>query len=175
MKPLPTDPSAPLPHSAVEGAVRPKFSRRPASFSRTAVAEELTSEKIDATPMHAPARGKRPVLNFTPWQEDARFGIVLLVLIALVNMALVYGLPLLPQEALSSSPTQVEAKAPSMPRVTGNSGDTVTLYSQPDRERRTIYLLDLRNTASEQNALSVSPHDIPPPVARALDDEDSGQ
>lgn len=155
-------------------APRPKFSRRPASFSRPqpgggsvapATDEVLLTPSVPVTPATV-----RPVVPTpTPWQEDARFGVAMLVLVLLVNLALVYGLPLLPSgQYPSEGPKQAIAKAPTMPDAMGRRGG-VTLYSQPEEERRTIYLLDLRNT-SEQNTLSVSPHDIPAPTARALDE-----
>jgi hypothetical protein len=153
--------------------VRPKFSRRPVSFSRTSPHQtdvpllEPTSEPLQlARPSSLPAM-REPHLS---WQEDARFGVVMLVLVVLVNIALMVGLPLLPASEPNILPMQVNAKAPSMPVAVGKPSSEVTIYSQPDEERRTIYMLDLQNTSSQQ--LSVSPYDTPAPTARALDDAD---
>lgn len=169
--PTPGDPAG-------DASVRPKFSRRPASFSRgTPQAEPLApaaaAAPADTVPAFLPALVPAAPAERV-WQEDARFGAVMLVLVLLVNIALVYGLPLLPVTLASSGPTQVTAKSPTMPDAIGraNPGSSVTLYSQPAEERRTIYLLDLRNTSSEQDRLSVSPYDTPPPEARALDDHE---
>ncbi|MFA6920721.1 MAG: hypothetical protein WC216_02670 [Gallionella sp.] len=157
-------PPGDAPHDA---APRPKLARRPASFARTTA----TVMPIHDEPL-APPAATNPKTHLTPinaWQEDARFGVAMLIIIVLVNAALVYGLPLLPATNSDNSPSQVAGKAPTMPSAMSTRNEGVTMYSQPEQERRTIYLLDLRNAASEQNALSVSPNDIPPPTARALD------
>lgn len=163
--------SAATGEGAGEPASRPKFSRRPASFSRPPsedgpVAVPAASEKLPVPVPAAAAASTTP--HGTPWQEDARFGIALLIVVVIINTALVWGLPLLPDHTVRSGPTQVTAKAPTMPDAIGREEGHVTLYSQPEEERRTIYLLDLRNT-SEQNTLSVSPYDIPAPRARAIE------
>lgn len=174
-----TTPSGGMAHGedASDTAPRPKFSRRPASFSRAtvpsapvAVPVESASEPASPLPNRATKHQLPATIatTETPWQEDARFGIVMLVLILLVNLALVYGLPLLPASSAQDGPTQVAAKAPTMPNAINRRTNDVTLYSQPEEERRTIYLLDLHSTS---DALSVSPMDIPPPTARALDSE----
>lgn len=161
--------------AAGETIARPKLSRRPASFSRPApdTAPLATSALMPLEPLplaaaSAPVRPASPAAP-TAWQEDARFGIAMLLLVALVNIALVYSLPLLPHTEATVQPSQVAAKAPSMPEAVGRGPDGVTLYSQPVEERRTWQQFDLRRTRTEQNTLSVSPSDFPAPTARALD------
>jgi len=91
--------------------------------------------------------------------------------VLLVNLALIYGLPLLPSSTDTSASAQTITKAPTMPYAVGRAPANVTLYSQPEGERRTIFQLNLRTNNSGINALSVSPNDTPAPVARALDEQ----
>ncbi len=166
--------------AAGEHAPRPKFSRRPASFSRPApgagpiaapAAAPIPTSTDALEPLAATQPNRVPTLVTNAWQEDARFGVVMLVLVLLVNLALVYGLPLLPHGNVVRGNDQITFKAPTMSDAVGRTPASVTLYSQPEEERRTIYMLDLHNTASQQGVLSVSPNDTPPPIARALDIE----
>lgn len=157
-----------------EAAPRPKFSRRPASFSRAAPPAAAMAEPAPAQAAHSstdlvlrpePIPASTAHRPETAWQEDARFGVAMLVLVLLVNLALIYGLPLLPRPS-PASPTEQVVKIPTMPDAMGSTPAGVTLYSQPAEERRTVF--DLHQSGGEQNALSVSPDDIPAPQARPL-------
>lgn len=159
--------NAPAP---AENTSRPKFARRPASFARESGQSPPPPAETRILPITA-TEARATELPTTPWQEDTRFGIVLLVLIAIVNAALVYGLPLLKHHETIAT-EQAATKSPTMPNALNRDGN-VTLYAQPEHERRTIYLLDLRNTKGEENALGTSPDDMPVPTARALDQETS--
>ena len=174
----PTQPNGTAPDEAAETAARPKFSRRPASFSRAsapAPASTVSDVPTFITPEAAPLAPLAP--KFKPivpperhaWQEDARFGIAMLLIVLLVNVLLVSLLRHLPDRA-QDSPVTTIAKAPTMPQQIGEDGSGVTLYSQPEAERQTIEQLDLRN--HDGGELSVSPQDIPAPTARALDKDD---
>ena len=169
--------------AAGEAIARPKFSRRPASFSRAtassapiaAPAPTVPPAPTDTTPLKETALALRPPAapTTTAWQEDARFGVVMLLLVLVVNLALIYGLPLLTVSTphTPAIPLVTQTKAPSMPDAVGRTGAGVTLYSQPETERRTSFLFDLHN-ASDQDTLSVSPYDVPVPTARALDSDE---
>ena len=160
--------SPPPEAAAAEPQARPKFSRRPASFSRPAPTELLPSDAIGTEPSLPPFR---PV-HAAPaaWQEDARFGIVMLLILLLVNVLLVYGLAHLPDRPRGTDIADVTPKASSMPQEMAGDHGSVTLYSQPEAEQQTIDQLDLRS--HDGGPLSVSPQDIPAPTARALDKDD---
>ncbi len=167
----------PYAESGAEIAARPKFARRPASFSRgtptpmaamPAPSSEADTPKLTARTalpalaLHGPAH--------TAWQEDARFGVVMLVLVLLVNIALVYGLSHLPTGTTATpGPTQVTAKAPSMPQAVNRSDNGITFFTQPSEARRTLQQFNLRSK-EVGTSLSVSPQDFPAPTARPLQD-----
>ncbi len=168
----PFDPGAGQPGDGpAEPAARPKFSRRPASFSRADMPPALPEP--GPMPTDIPAIARRVEKNEpsgAAWQEDTRFGIAMLLLVLIVNVLLVYGLAHLPGGRHELAATEMPAKESPMPPVADDAESGVTLYSQPEAEQRTIEQLDLRN--HDGGTLSVSPQDIPAPTARALDDKD---
>lgn len=182
----------PYPHArgaieqaADETTARPKFSRRPASFSSTAPRSAEPAPASGEAPLAlalppAPAAPSTALALHAPagltitraWQEDARFGMVMLGLVVVLNLTLAYALSLLPHQQ-PEHPTglvQTNAKAPTMPEAVSRPGSGVVLYAQPESERRTPHFFNLHH----QNAgstLSTSSEDMPVPTARALDDD----
>ena len=89
-KPLPafTDPAEP--------AARPKVMRRPSHFSSNAPAPSLLEDRAD----HSPNLAELPALPVAvaapplkAWQDDIRFGMVMVTLVTLANLALMLWLP----------------------------------------------------------------------------------
>lgn len=184
----------PYPHArgAIEQAAdeitaRPKFSRRPASFSSTATrsAEPAPAPAPSEAPLAlalppAPAAPSTALALHAPagltitraWQEDARFGMVMLGLVVVLNLTLAYTLSLLPHQQ-PENPTglvRTNAKAPTMPEAVSRPGSGVVLYAQPESERRTPHFFNL-HYQNDNGTLSTSADDMPVPTARALDDD----
>lgn len=156
-----------MPTTDDAATARPKFARRPASFSRSEPDAEAPLPPALPKIAAAPKLPAIPPSHPHAWQEDARFGIVMLLLVLLVNLALAYGLPYQPAARIVTEPTQVEAKAPAMPSAIGHERNRVTTYAQPDGERRTIRQLDLREADLPDDSVTV---DTPAPVAKPLEE-----
>lgn len=125
--------------SDTEQPVRPKVMRRPSHFSQKgpALTNEpafLTEKHDDALDLSQPPASV-PMLALTPaakaWQDDARFGAVMLAVVVIVNVALMLWLPhirpipnKLP-DALVTSETAVPTVQPDEPL------SPVTLYTKP--------------------------------------------
>ena len=157
---LPSAPSV-----AEDGASRPKFSRRPASFSPAEVREELPARVVRMQP----EKPKPSVaVTATPWQEDIRFGLALVALLLLANLGIIYLMPLLNVREPRESIRDTTVTSESVPHSAGDDSG-VTVYAQPEEERSIPQQLNLQNASGAQNELSTSPHQFPPPVAQPMD------
>lgn len=104
------------------------------------------------------------------WQEDARFGLVLILTLAAVNLLLIQLMSFLPaKKAHDENGGAVLFGSSSMPQAVKGESSDITVYADPDAHRRLANEFDLNRIDPEQNELSVSPRDIPAPRARALD------
>ena len=124
---------------AAEPPVRPKVMRRPSHFSSKDAPAPHTpaflSEKHDSTPDLSQPAPSMPVVPYTPtakaWQDDARFGAVMLAVVVLVNVGLMLWLPHIRptpsvvQGALITREIENETVQPDVP------ASPVTLYTKP--------------------------------------------
>ncbi len=139
--------------------------RRPPQFSRAMVPATKPLQQI-IVPARKPAEPSRRA-----WQEDGRFGAVLIVSVTLVNFILILlvgQLPvMMPVDESTSTPS---SDTTIMPSATTNTEDgDITLYADPEVEARLDHQFDLNHLDPRRNELSISPQDIPAPEARALD------
>ena len=121
---------------------RPKVLRRPASLQEVPLAapeptpptRALTIARIEPTP---PPAITAPAAR--PWQEDARFGFAMVLIVLLVNLLLVFGLRHSggPDVSISlqTTPSDTAAAAP-VPEVT-----TYARPVEPRRQPRAVNLL----------------------------------
>jgi hypothetical protein len=122
---------------------RPKVMRRPAQFSSSRSpttspnapvtgAINLQDTRIDSTPL---PQLSPPAPATKLWQDDARFGIAMLTIVVLVNLALILWLPhmrttlapIAPITPIITSPTPVESSIGEV-----EQSPPLTLYTKPD-------------------------------------------
>lgn len=144
--------------TAPETTARPKFSRRPASFSRPAAdpapAAPATPAPLPLVPEDTPALAtpgalvlRAPSIMARPWQEDVRFGVVMVLLVVLVNLALFYGLKYLPLPTLRTPPT------------IGFIGGSLYERMEPAHGRVTLYAPE---AAQQREPLTAAPETLAP-------------
>ena len=162
---------------------RPKVLRRPQHFARKPSLEDppATAEAaipaLVAEPLPLPARsaGRRagdraPEPAKEPhWQEDSRFGIALILLVAAINLILALSLPLMQKPRSHRGPaTTYLSGAASMPApIARTSAAGVTVYSEPQTGEARARM-DLQALPEEYNDFSTSPDTVPAPRARSL-------
>lgn len=177
MQPPPTAPAGSPP-------AKPKVLKRPAQFSRTSAPMPQPSTNLDETADERRAAERRSTdrragakaltirLPSLPWQEDGRFGMILILTIAAINVVL--ALALTRQQA----PTMLQHSAPdislrannvSMPAMNRNSDSAVTVYSEPGTLEESARTMTLDALSKNDNDFSIPADQSPPPVARALD------
>lgn len=159
-------PPPPVTH---EAPPRPKVMRRPAQFSRARPAQpaaELVPQPQEPAPAALPAAAKPRA-----WQEDGRFGLILITTLAIVNLLLVQLLSFLPAATSRNENTTgtILFGVSAMPQAVKQDTSDITVYADPRAEGRLATEFDLNRLDPTQNELSVSPKDIPAPRARALD------
>lgn len=159
---------------ADEAGNRPKVLRRPAQFSRKSapvVAVPDTTPLVVSTPRVAK---QAPVSTATAWQEDGRFGVMLIVVVALINLLLSLLLPLIgkPQHAGNTLRTTTINSNASMPSAMSTGQPSgVTVYSDPtDAAARDG--MDIDQLPEDYNEFTTSPKDMPAPTARRVDEDD---
>lgn len=161
--------SLPPPPLAYDAPARPKVMRRPLQFSHGIA-------PIDAVPEPAPKETKPAAAAHSAeriWQDDPLFGLVLILALAGVNLVLMLLVPYLNPPKLSEERMGGTLAASSSMPPEKQDTTHVTTYADPAASERLTNEFDLNRVNPEQNELSVSPKDIPPPRARALDN--SGQ
>ena len=163
-------PATPAPNVAGEegGLSRPKFSRRPANFTSELHSQTTISDRMHPMPTMPVPRWE----GVAPWQEDVRFGIVLVLLLLAFNVLLIAFMPSLPTFSERSLPMESSAQLGSMPvqvPTTIPGSPAVTFYAQPEQNKSDYKPHDLPYEDSTQNSLSISPQDFPAPVARPLE------
>lgn len=116
-----------------EMTARPKVLRRPSQFSTPV-----------NTPAAQPVNLPVPVLQSTeqpagirssPWQEDGRFGLALVLILLVVNLALMLWLPHLRQPPAATDFSALAAPTEQATLTRRTETQPVTLYSQPSRLR----------------------------------------
>ena len=168
-----------LPSAVVGENARPKVMRRPQHFSNVALnapvdaasRSENTAEAMAVIPTAAPRSH-----NTRVWYEDTRFGLLLIVTLVLLNGLLGALVPYLShtvmkQEIENDTILLGDSALPEAKRQESR----VTTYADPTAAARLRTQFDLEEMNPAQNALSVSPHDIPAPRARALDRNDESR
>lgn len=154
----------PATHAATDLSVRPKVLRRPAHFSGSTASVEIMRDTAPITP---PSTAQATAPTPLAWQDDGRFGLVMFVLIASINIGLILWLPQLHRARAPSPPEPVQLTATIEPSTGKNPA--VTFYAHPDEKSgRTPFFQSLN---AQQNTLSVSPADIPAPRAQPFDDD----
>ena len=156
----------PTPRDTV--AVRPKIMRRPATFAAPAAK--------DVPPTASPITPAAPPQSTTAnarllWHEDARFGLMLILALLMLNMLLGVLIPYLPiaTRGEEKSAGVVLFGSAAMPNAVRQDAARVSSYTDPQSGQRLQGQFDLNQVDPQQNALSVSPRDTPPPRARSLD------
>jgi len=152
----PTVSAAPDHAATTRAPTRPKFHRRP----------------VVEPPLESPAPSDQPVAEPSPhrvaWYEDLRFGAALMLLLLLLNLALIYAIPMMAAPAndanreMAISPNDVGGTNP------GN-GSSITVYAHPELRGN-----GAPGDASENHAPAIiappaSATNIPPPSAPPLD------
>lgn len=165
----PTITSKPAAPAPLEPPARPKVLRRPAQFSRMAAPiARTTPEKTPKATASTPEQ-TRPAAS---WQEDNRFGLVLIGLLVVANLALIFATPLLVHDGTgtpASSVTIVSGTA--MPSAMTTERQRITMYSDPEMLQENERRMDLNQLPPEHNDFSVSPYEVPPPEARAFGEQ----
>jgi hypothetical protein len=131
MSPVAAQLVKPLP--ATEPLARPKVMRRPSQFSSAPTAVFTPPRDPEPTPNLADERLPEPTpalpaLLPAPrgWQDDARFGLVLVLALVVVNAALMLWLPHLKHTAAAPVAAPILAEIP-----TPAARSTVTVYTNP--------------------------------------------
>lgn len=167
-KTVPASPTA----NATETAARPKVLRRPTQFSHKAAPPPAPAISLPPLPAAPPAArpATLPTVIGTSWQEDGRFGALLILIVLLVNVLLAFTLPYL------GHPVQVEAASKvtlsnsnAMPSAVSSGTTPITVYSEPKALDDTENSMDLNTLPEEHNSFTTSPDDVPAPAARALE------
>lgn len=150
---------------AGEPLARPKVMRRPASFTRPspAVATPSPAAMAPAPPLTADLRVSAPEqplaaapatqLTNRPWQEDARFGLVLALILLVLNAALFWSLPKLRSATPSASAPQEQATSPAPV-----ASPVVTVYTHPAAPAP--YTPEGVDDAARDAGLAVQPYHI---------------
>ena len=156
-----------------EPAARPKVMRRPTQFFTLdeAVLQPLPlvhseeSVNLTATPTLPTSLTTRQ--NALAWQEDARFGVVMLTLVVAINIALMLWLPTLKNHHREASPPLITSDA-NMSTVQPDHRITapVTLYSKSAPAAETA--------AEDASTEDASPLLAPPPLVHILGDGPQG-
>ena len=121
---------------------------------------------VTKTPERAPATTAQHSHN---WQEDGRFGLALVLIVLVVNVALSFALPFIgapkPTNATAQATRSLPEKAsmPSAMNPAGSSG--VQVYSEPNHDNA----MTLRTLPSDYNEFDTSPDAMPAPKARQLE------
>ncbi|MFM9889685.1 MAG: hypothetical protein ACKVOE_03435 [Rickettsiales bacterium] len=115
-----------------QAAVRPKVMRRPAQFSQPTPPVVAETQLAALPVVSEPSLARLP--RTYPWQDDGRFGLALVAILVVVNLALLLWLPhLLPQPIATATRNPLvmlgQAAAPTPAPL------PVTLYAQPSRAR----------------------------------------
>ena len=138
-----------------EAVSRPKVMRRPATFSAPNHLEPLPSEPVNLAPRVG--HGQAPTPS-RAWQDDGRFGVALLTLILLINIALALVIPSPHRDAASVAEKMAATPAGDgttlMPAATARDRATVTIYAQPT---------DNKNSPPFADAPQTLPSDAPSP------------
>ena len=120
------------PSAETEPLARPKVMRRPTHFSNAPSAPSIPIPKL---PTEVEASAPLPAASLPvrmAWQDDARFGLVMLVIVVLVNIGIMLWLPhihtVLPTRG--AAPTEGQAVFPAEIRSHGDDA-AVTLYTKP--------------------------------------------
>jgi hypothetical protein len=158
---------------ADEPAARPKVLRRPSQFSH-----------VPATPAEAPPEQQLPALlpNARPapaatvshgWQEDSRFGLLLIAVLVVVNGALALLLPLLPAPDFHSEPNTLQQNTQAtMPSSHAKATkEPITIYAEP-RTRTRDDGMSLDSLPSDYNIFETEPATLPVPRARSIDESE---
>ena len=117
------------PSTVTEALARPKVMRRPAHFSTAPDAPSPRAQPVDDERITTlPAPVSAPTVSSRIWQDDARFGTVMLLIVVLVNMGLMVWLPHIRVPVASHNAT-IEQAAPITQDAAPVTG--VTLYTKP--------------------------------------------
>jgi hypothetical protein len=112
---------------------RPKLLRRPPQFSE--IPEKLPAPTESAFQLQTVPAPAESLPAAHPWQDDARFGMVMLVVVIVVNLALMAWLPHLGRvDNISASPIAIQNSA--MPASTIAVNPQITTYSRTDMADR---------------------------------------
>lgn len=159
-----------------EPQAKPKVLRRPAQFSRRADAVDetapLPASIVPNSPAPHAAQSRMTMPMARSWQEDGRFGVFAIGCVVLFNLFLALVLPhIAPEESATGPSTAILMNNAAMPSAMKQAHEAnVTVYSEPDQDADDSGRMDLDALPEEHNDFSVSPKDIPPPTARALDE-----
>lgn len=168
---------------ATTDGARPKVLRRPQQFSRKSdanggVADKPLSATEDA-PLTERSPGRRasdiaaraPVRAEPGWQEDSRFGMALILVVAVINLVLALLLPLMHKPAPERAPnTTMLGGTAAMPAPKTDRKSRVTVYTEPSNEGDRM---DLNALDDEYNGFSTSPSDMPAPTARSIESDEN--
>ncbi len=145
-----------------EPAIRPKVMRRPAHFAG--------GETLAAGADSAAETANIPTIPtlYTPparyWQEDARFGLALVLLVVVINALLILCLPLAGKGARMPGATFASAE-PNAPVASEAPAGLVTIYTQPGGLREGGELVTHTRLAP---LLGTRPDEMPVPRATPL-------
>ena len=170
-----TDELSAMPLPNAEDAIsRPKFSRRPASFAIAPTGEKAEQHLPRGfAPSMPPSKMPAAIMTTVAWQEDIRFGIVLVLLLLVLNIMLGMAMPLLPALQVGNDSNESIAAMGQMPQaVRGHVSvaSPVTFYAQPAEKKSPEDSPD--EDAAPEN-LSTSVDDFPAPIAKPLDSDKS--
>ena len=160
------------PTALTDVPVRPKIMRRPATFAAPAALAEPSLLTPTSENHAAPSRAAQSARHATRlWHEDARFGLALIVALLMLNTLLGVLVPYLPIAAMKDEKPSgaVLFGSAAMPHAVRQEDPEVTSYLDPQSNQRLSRQFDLNQIDPEKNSLSISPQDVPPPRARALD------
>lgn len=152
-----------VPHPSPEEVAPPAFvpvttRTHPKFPPRVASAAETPSDIAPAAAHPSPT---------LPWYEDLRFGTALLIILALLNLALMYAIPL---AVPASNDTVSENVSINVPAAT--SQPNITFYTQPDRPEGEVQLPQA-HPAPSSTTPAAGMGDFPPPKAAPLDGKKS--
>lgn len=133
----------------------------PAPFAPPVTAAGPTPRSSSSTPAHM------------PWQEDGRFGMVMIAVLVLVNIVLSLTLPLVgPQRRNEQPRTATLSNSTAMPATHRlRAPSTIRIYSDTT-PRQAEDGWDLNSLAEDYNHFVTQPESIPAPAARALAEQD---
>ncbi len=144
---------------------RPKLLRRPAQFSSpvtptqaipTPPSTELTAQPVPALP--TPLEFSIPSTTGRSWQDDGRFGVMMIAIVLLTNLVLMLWLPhLAKSEKIAAAATPNNTVSSVMPTATAGPTPQITTYSRAADGLPNVRVVTVHQLSPMTDSFTIAP------------------